>query len=491
MRVHRLRTIAIGAAASVLAAGCGARLNQAQIRAAEGGAGNGQVADGTAADGTAADGTAADGNPTGADNSTGAVAGAGAVGSSGAAGSRAGAVAGVGAAATTLPAGGNGGATDIGVTATSITVGAVATTSGPVPGLFRGAHIGTQAFMAYQNSLGGVFGRKFKVDAKDDAFDSARNRQATQDIMKSEFASVGGFSLFDDAGADVLKGSPVPDVQYALSQARGKLANNFSPQPLPPGWRLGPLNYFKAHYPDAIKSVGALIADVSSAKDPWNGEKAAMAKVGGYSIQVESTFQATQTDFTSEVVRMRNNTPPVQMLVMSADAASMGRVAKAAAAQNWHPLLPNYGANAYDASIVSRAGSAEAVEGMLVDMQLSLYIGEDSADIPEVKLFNTWLNKVSPGYKPDIFAAFSWAASRMFVQAVQAAGPKVTRDAVMAELKKIDNFDSNGMLAPAGPASKRPPNCYVLVKMHAGKWSRFDTPPGKFRCDDGDYFHTA
>src|SRR3989442_4212936 len=57
-----------------------------------------------------------------------------------------------GAAAAAEP---SGGATDVGVTATTVRLGNISTLSGPVPGLFQGAVIGTQAAVAYQNSLGG------------------------------------------------------------------------------------------------------------------------------------------------------------------------------------------------------------------------------------------------------------------------------------------------------------------------------------------------
>ncbi|HEY3240069.1 MAG TPA: hypothetical protein VGL92_10930, partial [Acidimicrobiia bacterium] len=53
------------------------------------------------------------------------------------------------------PAGGNGGATDVGVTADTITMGNVSDLGGPVPGLFQGGPYGTQAYFNYINSQGG------------------------------------------------------------------------------------------------------------------------------------------------------------------------------------------------------------------------------------------------------------------------------------------------------------------------------------------------
>src|SRR5579859_2217462 len=49
-------------------------------------------------------------------------------------------------------------ASDVGVTPTQITLGNVATLTGPIPGLFAGAPAATDAFFQYINSQGGVFG---------------------------------------------------------------------------------------------------------------------------------------------------------------------------------------------------------------------------------------------------------------------------------------------------------------------------------------------
>ena len=75
----------------------------------------------------------------------------------------------------------------------------------------------------------------------------------------------------------------------------------------------------------------------------------------------------------------------------------------------------------------------------------------------------------------------------MFVQALKAAGAKATRGGLLAQLKQIHQFDSNGMLAPADPAGKGPPTCYVIVDVKGGKFVR-KTPDKGYRCNDGGYF---
>ncbi|MCU1374933.1 MAG: hypothetical protein JWO68_2219, partial [Actinomycetia bacterium] len=170
-------------------------------------------------------------------------------------------------AAGAVPAGGNGGATDVGVTANQVTLGNISTLSGPVPGLFQGAVVGAQAIVAYQNAQGGLFGRKFKLDVRDDQFDTGQNRSSTQEQLSKVFAFMGSFSLYDDAAVPQIQASGIPDVTYSLSDARRSMANNFSPQPaLPGGYQTGPFQYLKNKFPDAVQAVGTLYGDVPSAK---------------------------------------------------------------------------------------------------------------------------------------------------------------------------------------------------------------------------------
>src|SRR5438270_10950916 len=49
-----------------------------------------------------------------------------------------------------------------------------------------------------------------------------------------------------------------------------------------------------------------------------------------------------------------------------------------------------------------------------------------------------------------------WASARLFAKAAHDAGPKLTRAGLLAALEKLDGWDGYGLVANAGPASKRP-----------------------------------
>src|SRR5947207_193023 len=404
---------------ALFSAACGSHLSQGQILEADrlNGGGSGRNGAGQAAIG--ADGTAngsgdANGDSASGANGTDGNANSAALGANGSNTANAGVGAGAGGAnrgsgssgsrtqqastaATGPGATDNGGDTDVGVKADSISLGNVSTLTGPVPGLFKGAVYGAQAVIAYQNSQGGIFGRKLKLAVGDDQLSESQNRAETLRLAPQVFGFLGSFSVFDGGMAGALKDTGIPDVGYSLGVDRQALTNNFSPQPLRPGWRTGALQYYKAKYPDVVEHVGAIYGDVPSARDAYNGEKAAMESLG-YKFVYENSYEPAQTDFSADVFRMRAN--GVKMLIMTGDVNSMARVAQELKNQNYTLTLANYGGNAYDPAFIKLAGE-DAAEGTLLDQSLVMYDGEDRGAVPEVDLFLTWLDKVHPGYKPD------------------------------------------------------------------------------------------
>src|SRR5438270_559337 len=326
--------------------------------------------------------------------------------------------------------------------------------------------------------------QKLEALPRDDQFDCGQDKTITETDIPKVFAFVGGFTLFDNCGAQALQANPgVPDIHNALSIDAAHLANNFSPQPLRTGADTGPFNYFKAKQPGAIGAVGSLVGDVQSAKDAWVGIKGTMESLG-YKFVYDELYSPTQTDFTADIVQMRSKGVKTLVLV-AADVKGIARIAQQAKQQNFHPELTILGASAYDPQLIP-LGTADALEGVHVYLPTAMYLGEDRASNAEVNLFLTWLKKTHPSANPDLFTAYGWASARLFAQALQAAGPQAKRATLIAALKNIHQFDGDGMYPVGDPAGKGPPVCYLIVRVQGGQFTRVDDPPNGFRCD-GQY----
>jgi ABC-type branched-subunit amino acid transport system substrate-binding protein len=376
-------------------------------------------------------------------------------------------------------------ASEPGLTPTSITVANVSILSGPVPGLFEGAPYGAEAYAAYIDSRGGVNGRQLKVTSLDDGFSCSQNQSETQSGSTQDFAFVGSFSLFDNCGAKVLAANPdIPDVSVSLDPVAKALPNNYSPQPAPPGIGTGPFVWIKQQYPKAVKSVGSLVGNVASAVQNWVYQRAAMQSLG-YHVSYYRAVSPLETDFTSDILRMRD--AGVQLLYLTdVDAADVARVMNEAHQQGWHPQI-TVATTGYDGSFFGLTSPA-AAGGLLMPLPNAMYLGQDSKTTPAVGTFLTWMHRTHPNFQPDIFSLYGWTSAQLFSQALAAAGPDPTRASVLSALRNIHSFNASGLLATANVGSKQPPTCWVMAKTSNGRFVRA-TPSRGFRCNPGGYYY--
>lgn len=375
-----------------------------------------------------------------------------------------------------------------GVTASAVKVGNISTTTS---GLFEGAVVGTEAYANYVNAQGGVNGRKIIVDSANDAFQGALNKQLTNAAVQTDLATVGSFSLEDSFGATVLAANPqVPNVAESLSAAANALPNTFNPNPPAGGYYLGPLVYFQKKYPNEVLHTGALIANYGAAEVIWDGEKAAMERLG-YKVIADPTFPTSQTDFTSYVVAMKQEGVRILFLEQMPENYASA-VIRDLNQQNFHPVVV-LGTSTYSEELVPNSGGASAIDGAYLEQPTSLFLGEDAGKIPAVNTFLTWVQKTSPGFKADYYTLAGWLSAELFVQALREAGNHPSRGSVLESLRKITSFSGNYLVGTGNPSAKKPTNCYILAQIVNGEFQRLDDPPVDgpthgYRCDQPYYY---
>ena len=376
-----------------------------------------------------------------------------------------------------------------GITPTTVSVGNISTLD--LGGLFKGALVGTEAYADYVNSTGGVNGRKIQVDSGADEYgNGALNKSLTQQALTSDFSLVGGFSLNDNYGGQVLAQNPgFPNVSVVLDTTTNQLPNVFSPVPLNAGWETGPLEYYKTKYPSDTNAVGTVVADSPSAQTDWAGEKAALEHVG-YKVIYEPVYPETTTDFTPYVIDMKN--AGVKMLFLDQMPEQFASaLVKALNEQSFHPVIV-FGAATYSPNMVPASGGASAVEGDDFEQNASLYQGEDASALPAVSTFLHWVNVASPGWKPDLFTMYGWVSAQLFAQGLKAAGADPSRGSLLQALSKITSFNADNLIATTNPAAKTNGTCYILAVYKNGVLQRMDDPPTSgsaagYRCD-GEYY---
>jgi ABC-type branched-subunit amino acid transport system substrate-binding protein len=372
-----------------------------------------------------------------------------------------------------------------GLTSSSVTIGNVSTETG---GLFTGSIVGTEAYAAYVNSRGGVHGRKLIVDAGDDGFTGSKNRQLTQSAVQNDFALVGSFSLEDSFGTTVLAKNPgFPDVSTTLDPHLTSLPNAYSANPVQQGWPTGPLDFYKRKYPNQTLHTAVLASTYPSALAVWNKEKVVMEHAG-YKIVYFATVPLSQEDFNQNVVVMKHSGVKLVFIDQLPENYA-GGLFQALNQQNFHPKVI-IGTAAYSKALIAAAGGPTSVDGTDVEMPNALFLGEDASQIPAVGTFLKWVQKVSPGFKPDYYTLAGWANTQLFVQALSAAGTHPTQGSVQQQLRKITSFDASHLLAPTDPADGKTATCYLIARVANGQFVRSDDPPVSgpthgYRCDGG------
>lgn len=365
-----------------------------------------------------------------------------------------------------------------GVTATSVTVGQVDDLTAPLPGLFKGAEDGTQAYFDYINSTGGVNGRMIKLDAQDSAYSDGTVANATAAQIKNDFALVGGFSLDDAAEEPLVKAAGMPDIAYPLDPDLSNLPTAYSP--VPNNDNDYPVTIFKVlkrKFPKAIKHVGILWANDTAATAEAEKAFERGAQSQGYKIVYDSSFAPSQTTFLANVLKMKAE--GVQMFfTQQLPDAYAATVAEEMQQQDFHPV--NVEGDAYSANLVKDGGSA--VNGMYIEIGYPLYLGADT-DQPSVKLFDKWMKVADPDANFELQSLFGWASAQLFVQGLEGAGNPPTRSGLELALDRVTSFNASGLLTTSDPAQNVPGSCVVLAQVQNNAIVRVaPTPKTGYYC---------
>jgi len=397
-----------------------------------------------------------------------------------------------GGAASATPAAAtrsSGGATDVGVTANEIRLGWVGTLTGPVPGIFRGALVGAQAWVNYQNSQGGLMGRKLTLIPADDALDSGKNRAAHLQLKDKVFSFVGSFSINDDGGAPVINDCHCPDVSGNLSLAMHQSPYHFGPQPAAPGWRSGPPKYYASKFPkDVIEHLAFFYSQVPVSA-AIAVEQKRVYQAAGFKVVYERGLPPNDSNQTADVVQMQR--AGVKAIAFQGDLDTFHRLADAMAQQNFSVELFNLGNSIYDANTFKVIKPAE-LKNLYVDQVYSMFLGEDAARIPEINLFNEWMRKTDPNQPVNLFTMYGWLSGRLFGDAMMKLaqqGKNPTRADLLGALRGWGSWDGYGMVAPVKVGTKTPSDCFfVFTSTPDGKFARTFPDPGQnYACNVGPF----
>jgi ABC-type branched-subunit amino acid transport system substrate-binding protein len=356
-----------------------------------------------------------------------------------------------------------------GISDDTITLANVADITGPVPGIFTSAQLAARAYVTYFNATTSLCGRKLRVLSLDSRTDAVGDQVAYTKACEDSFAAVGSMSAFDSGGATVAQQCGLPDVRaLAVSDVRNACRTCFSTQSTDlHAFQNAVPDYFVQHYPAAAKH--AAMVYVNEAASVENAQTMqAVGEQRGMTFVYSSPFDVAEFNYGPYVQRMKDKGVKMVQFVGSADQAA--RFARAMQTAAFRPDVYLLDPTAYDPTYVRSGGSA--VDGTFVFIDFTPL--EEASQNAELRLYNQWLQQVSPGAVPSYFGMFAWSATRLFVQQAAALGGKLSRANLVARMRQVHDWTDNGLHAPQDVGGKQNSNCWRFLQLNDGHW----TPAG-------------
>lgn len=388
-------------------------------------------------------------------------------------------------------------ATEVGITADSITIEVAADIGSPIaPGLFQGNVDGIQGFADWINERGGLACRDLVVKVWDTKLNPQESKNGQIEACRTAFAMVGSNALFNPdtsemVGCEDKAGEPtgLPDLAALAGDPQQQCSETtFVIQPVvycPLGTGVRTFRVAVGMYRYLTEELGPLHGGFASGGDlplllhGSNVQTAALAELG---VEVDEFLRVSPRDEQSA------QTPRIQRLKAAkanwvhnnANDRALVSLRKEANAQGltgveaWTCTLGCY------TKAFLETGGAD-VEGTYVYMDQLPFEERDQNE--HLDAFLTEL-----GDKADSFAANSWQAGLAFKEAVERAVEKhgvngLTRKALLTELENFGDFDADGWIGTKGLKDVSP--CFVLLQVQDGEYARVHpTEPGTFDCDE-------
>jgi ABC-type branched-subunit amino acid transport system substrate-binding protein len=374
-------------------------------------------------------------------------------------------------------------ATGLGVTADQIEVGTISDVGfSGAPGLNQELWDASDVFAAWCNSLGGINGRKIKIDKLDAALFNY-NQQIVKACAK-DFSLVGGGGVFDDTGQKTRLRCLLPDVPAYLvtSVARGAdLTAQVTPGPLN-SLAFGTARYLAEKYPDSVNSVGYLTGNVPTTITNKKQYQEAGAHFGFktvYDAQYNAAGEPTWVPIAQQI-----KDKGVKGLYFVGEPSAFGSLIAALQQINYKLDWISGAANQYDPKLLKAAGSALNYENVVVGISTAPF---EATDIPAVKQYGDLFEQFLPSStrKDAALGMNSFSAWLLFAQAAKACGADLTRKCMYDNATKVTHWDGGGIQAPTNPSedTKAGP-CIVNMQASASGWSiiKWDPTEGVYNC---------
>jgi branched-chain amino acid transport system substrate-binding protein len=328
---------------------------------------------------------------------------------------------------------------DPGVTDDSIKLGGSYPFSGPASA-YRSIAVGARAYFDYQNSKGGVDGRKIDFVTLDDAYEPPRAVQNARRLIQQEEV----FALFNTLGTpnnvaiwDFVNEQEVPHVFVATGASLW--GADVEAHPWTTGWQPDYVtesqvyaDYLKEEKPRA--KVAVLYQNDAFGEDLLNGFKEA-TKGTDIEIVAEESYEVTDPTVSSQMSKLASSDADTFLNITTPKFSA--QAIAAAAKLEWKVLhiLNNVGASK---KLVLEPVGLENAQGIVSTSYFMDPEDPQWADDPAMVEYKDAVEKFEPrADSEDPFVTYGWAVGNTMVRALEGM-EEPTREALMDSVRSMN-----------------------------------------------------
>lgn len=359
------------------------------------------------------------------------------------------------------------GATQLGVTDSTITIGfgddSAAASS---PGLNVEMSEAIRAMIDWCNEQGGIEGRRLVGDEHDAAITDVET--AMRSACARDFMLVGQGWLLDDAQERTRLACSLATVPtFAVSERFATAPLMVQPSPDPPeSVNAAGAFLLAAAYPTKVRRAATMQGNQPTARAETARVVSAFEQAGWqflpcgqeYNIGGEANwipFVQRLKDCGAEVVHFSGSMRP-----------TFEEILRAARAIGFDPIWMQ------DASVYDSDLAAWNSEGLAdnVHFQMTYYPFEQADRVPAVADYLDIMR--AAGAPAGLLGAQAVAAFLLWAEGAKACGSDLTSDCVMRVLKNVSDYDAGGLQSPTNPGANLPGNCAMVLRVRGTRYEQ-------------------
>jgi branched-chain amino acid transport system substrate-binding protein len=368
---------------------------------------------------------------------------------------------------------------DPGVSSNEIVLGGTAALTGPEAAYYEPVARGAQAYFAYVNARGGVFGRKITYKVVDDGYDPTKTVEATRQLIQQDRV----FAIFNSIGTEhtlavrpLVNQAKVPHL--FLGTGSRSVAKDTSKYP----WTMGFLPSFfgegrtyGAYLASHLKKprVAVLYEDDDYGRDMLAGIRAGLGKKGR--VAASASYSLTDADVSSQVAKLKASGANVFAIFALPKQAIQAFLAANRLGWNAKAVVSGVSVDPFVMGVVRASGAKRIAEGAVSSAYLKVATDPALAKDPGVKLYK----KVMAGYCKgcDVNALahlYGMAVSYTMVETLKRAGRNLTRAGLLRAATHLrlgaNPFLQPGLVLQTGPRDYYPIERLRLMSYVNGRW---------------------